>query len=170
MALTLPPGVDALKKRNIIFTPTNSLSVATLSGATSVELTNYFSRNVFGISVTTERGTDEREGTGQVFETLGQDTWTVETLQYVWEPQAAPGAATNAAYEKLKRDTKGYLVIRLGIDSDTALAAAQKVWQVPVTFGEQAPMTPEGNAAEKLKIVQEVVVTGVVLTDQALIA
>lgn len=170
MPLTIPPGVDAEARINAIFAPTNSLSVATLNGATAVELTCYLTKGTLGISAETETGTDERECTAQVFEVLGKTTWTVNDLEYVWEPQAAPSSPTNKAYDTLKKGTTGFLILRFGKDVDTAPAVGDKVWQIPVTLGEQAPKPREGNAAEKLKIVQNVVVRGNVVKDAVLIA
>lgn len=170
MALTIPPGVDAAGRRNAIWTPTQSLSIAELGGATAVELICYLSKGTLGTAADTERGTDERECTTQVFEVLGNTTWTINDLEYVWEPQAESGSATNKAYETLAPKTPGFLTIRFGIDADTALTVGDKVWQFPITVGEQVPKTPEGNAAEKLKIVQPVVVTGNVVKDAVLIA
>lgn len=170
MPLTIPPGVDAEARINAIFAPTNSLSVATLNGATAVELTCYLTKGTLGISAETETGTDERECTAQVFEVLGKTTWTVNDLEYVWEPQAAPSSPTNKAYDTLKKGTTGFLILRFGKDVDTAPAVGDKVWQIPVALGEQAPKPREGNAAEKLKIVQKVVVSGNVVKDAVLIA
>ena len=169
MALTIPPGVDALGRRNAIFTPTNTLSVATLTGATSFELMCYLTKGTFGSSAETERGTDERECSTQSFEVLGKSTWTLSDLEYVWEPQATSPSPTNKAYETLKFGTTGFIVVRFGLLNDAALATGQKVWQFPVTVGEQVPKTPDGNAAEKLKIVQPVVVTGPIVKDALLI-
>lgn len=170
MPLTIPPGVDAAARINAIFSPTSTLSVATLGGATAVELTCYLSKGTLGMAAETERGTDERECTSQVFEVLGKTTWTVNDLEYVWEPQAAASSPTNKAYDTLKKGTTGFLILRFGKDVDTALAVGDKVWQIPVTLGEQAPKAREGNAAEKLKIVQPVVVSGNVRQDVALTA
>lgn len=170
MPLTIPPGVDAEARINAIFAPTNSLSVATLNGATAVELTCYLTKGTLGISAETETGTDERECTAQVFEVLGNTTWTVNDLEYVWETQAAASSPTNKAYDTLKKGTTGFLVLRFGKDVDTAPAVGDKVWRIPVTLGAQVPKQREGNAAEKLKITQKVVVSGNVVQDAVLIA
>ena len=170
MPLTIPPGVDAEARINAIFSPTNSLSAATLSGATAVELTCYLTKGTLGVAAETETGTDERECTSQVFEVLGKTTWTVNDLEYVWEPQAAPSSPTNKAYDTLKKGTTGFLILRFGKDVDTAPATGDKVWQIPVTLGAQVPKQREGNAAEKLKITQKVVVSGNVVQDAALLA
>lgn len=170
MPLTIPPGVDAEARINAIFAPTNSLSAASLSGATAVELTCYLTKGTLGVAAETETGTDERECTSQVFEVLGKTTWTVNDLEYVWEPQANSASPTNKAYDTLKKNTPGFLVLRFGKDVDTAPAVGDKVWQIPVTLGAQVPKQREGNAAEKLKITQKVVVSGNVVQDAVLVA
>lgn len=170
MPLTIPPGVDAEARINAIFSPTNSLSAASLSGATAVELTCYLTKGTLGVAAETETGTDERECTSQVFEVLGKTTWTVNDLEYVWEPQANSASPTNKAYDTLKKNTPGFLVLRFGKDVDTAPAVGDKVWQIPVTLGAQVPKQREGNAAEKLKITQKVVVSGNVVQDAVLVA
>lgn len=170
MALTIPPGVDAEGRLKVIWTPTQSLSIAELSGPTAIELSCYLTKGTFGESAETERGTDERVCSKTVYEVLGKSTFTIQDLDYVWEPQAEAGSATNKAYETLKPRTPGFLTVQWGLDVEDDLVAGSKVDQFPVTVGEQVRKTPEGNAAEKLKIVQPVVVTGEVLRDQVLIA
>ncbi len=170
MPLTIPPGVDAARRRNAIWSPTSTLSVATLTGGTCFDVTCYLGKGTLGVGAETETGADERECSDQVFEVLGNTTWTINDIEYVWEPQAAPGSATNKAYDTLKFRTTGFLLIRFGVDVDTALTIGQKVWQFPVTCGEQVPKTPEGGAAEKLKIVQKVLVSGRVVKDAALVS
>jgi hypothetical protein len=171
MPVTIPAGVDAEARLNVIWTPTQTLSVAILNGATSIELAGWLTKGTFGESAETERGTDERVASKTVYEVLGKSTFTLSDLEYVWYPQAAAAAPENKAYDTLKPRTTGFVVVRWGIDVDTALAATtQKVDVFPITVGEQVRKTPEGNAAEKLKIVQPVVVTGAVLRDQVLVA
>lgn len=170
MPLTIPPGVDAEGRRKIIFTPTQSLSVATLSGATSVDVSCYLTKNTIGVSAETERGTDERECTVEVFETLGKTTWSITDLDYIWEPQAPDGSPTNQAYEMLVPRTSGVITFQWGLGSKDDLVAGSKVWQFPVTLGEQVPKTPEGGAGEKIKITQAVVLSGEVIKDAVLIA
>lgn len=170
MVLTIPPGVDAEGRRKIIWTPTQSLSVAILGGETSVDVSCYLTKNTAGVASETERGTDERECTVEVFETFGKTTWTLNDLDYVWEPQAEPASPTNEAYEKLVPRTSGFLTFQWGLESKADLGAGSKVWQFPVTLGEQTPKTAEGGAGEKIKIVQAVVMAGEVIKDAVLIA
>ena len=170
MAINIPAGVDADARLNVVWAPTNTLSVATLTGATAIELAGYLTKGSFGESAETERGTDERVGSKTSYEVLGKSKFSLQDLEYVWDPQATSADPNNKAYDTLKPRTVGYVYVRWGKDVDTALAVGDKVDIYPVTVGEQVRKTPEGNAAEKLKIVQPVVVTGEVLRDQVLAA
>lgn len=170
MVLTIPPGVDATKRRNAIWTPTSTNSVAVLTGATAVEVICYLTKGTLGFAAEQERGKDERECSDQTFETLGNVSWTINDLDYVWEPQAAALSPTNKAYETLVPGTPGFLNVRFGVLNDVAPAVGQKIWRFPITVGVQVPKTPDGSAGEKLKIVQPVVVINDVAKDIVLIA
>jgi len=170
MAVTIPPGVDSDGRLNVIWAPTNSLSIATIGGATAIELAGYLTKGSFGESADTDRGTDERVASKTVYEVLGKSKFTITDLEYVWEPQATAASPTNKAYDTLKPRTAGFLYVRWGKDVDTALTVGDKVDIFPVTVGEQVRKTPEGNAAEKLKIQQPIIVTGPAVRDAVLTA
>lgn len=162
MPLTIPPGVDANGRRNAIFVPTDTLSVAVLTGPTAVELMCYLTKGTFGMSSETERGTDDRECTLVSAEVMGNTSYSINDLEYVWEPQDDGTSPTNAAFNLLgprTGGTTGFLIVRYGILQDTALAAGQLVDKLPVTLGPQIPKEVDGNnPAEKLKIRQSVAV------------
>lgn len=166
----IPPGVDAEGRRKIFFTPTSTNSLAALKGATAVELTCYLTKNTFGESAETERGTDERECSIVVFETLGKTTYTLENLEYVWEPQATAASPTNKAYDTLKPRTTGFITVIYGLAYDADPAVGSRYDQFPVTLDAQVRKTPEGNAGEKLKITQGVVMSGNPVRDGVLVA
>lgn len=168
MPLTIPTGVDAEGMLKIIWTPTKTLSIAVLSGATSVELSCYLIKDTFGQSADTETGTDERVCSKEVYETQGKTKWTIDNLVYVWTPQAAALDANNKAYEILKQNTPGTLTVRWGKDVDVALTVGDKVDQFPINLGAQVRQKPEANG--KLRIEQRVFVTGQAALDQVLIA
>lgn len=170
MVLSIPPGVDAEGAVTIIWTPTATLSKAVLEGSTAVAMTCYLTKGTFGESAETERGTDERECSKTVYETLGKTKWTLNNLDYVWDPQAAPADPDNQAYETLAPRTPGFITVRYGVDVDDPLTVGEKVDQFPCTVGEQVRKGRDGSAAEKLKITQEVVVTGEVSRDVAIVA
>lgn len=162
MALTIPPGVDANGRRNAIFCPTDTLSVATLEGATAVELMCYLTKGTFGVSSDTERGTDDRECTLVSAEVMGNTKYSMNDLEYVWEPQDDGSSTTNKAFNLLGPRTggaTGFIIVRYGILQDTALAVGDLVDKLPVTLGPQLPKSIDGsNPAEKLKITQAVTI------------
>jgi len=163
MAITIPPGVDANGRRLAIFCPTDTLSVATLTGATAVELMVYLTKGTFGMGSDTQRGTDDREATLVSTEVMGNTTFSINDLEYVWEPQdVSANSATNKAFNLLgprMGGATGFLIVRYGILQDTALAAGQLVDKLPVTLGPQLPKSVDGNnPAEKLKITQSAVI------------
>jgi hypothetical protein len=171
MPLSIPPGVDVNGRRNALFIPTSTLSAATLT-STAVELICYLTKGTLGMSAETERGTDDRECTTVSTEVLGNTTFSLNDLEYVWEPQDADSdSTTNKAYNALTPNTSGFLIVRQGILAETALAAGQIVDVFPVTLGPQIRKSPEGNnPAEKFKITQPVIVGQGVLFDQVLAA
>jgi hypothetical protein len=163
MPLTIPPGVDANGRRNAIFVPTDTLSVATLTGATAVELMCYLTKGTFGVSSDTQRGTDERECTLVAAEVMGNTTYSMNDLEYVWEPQDLTGSsATNKALNLLgprSGGATGFIIVRYGVQQDTPLTVGDLVDKMPVTLGPQIPKSVDGsNPAEKLKITQAVVI------------
>lgn len=57
--------------------------------------------------------------------------------------------AEDIAWTLLQRGLAGYLVVRRGIEHDTAFTAAQAVEVYPVKFGARRPIKPEANGVEK---------------------
>lgn len=117
------------------------------------------------------KGDDRRHGSKETFEQLGRTKRTIANLVYGGDPQAAPAAPDNEAYETLVEGTTGYFLHRLGLDVDTAAAATQK-WNVyPVELGAQVD-TPlaEDDEFAKLTVTQAVAVTGPVLRNVAVVA
>jgi len=174
MPLTIPPGVDANGRRNAIFVPTDSLSVAVLTGPTAVELMCYLTKGTFGMSSDTQKGTDDRECTLVSAEVMGNTTYSLNDLEYVWEPQDDGTSPTNKAFNLLGPRTgggTGFLIVRYGVLQDTPLAVGDIVDQLPVTLGPQLPKSVDGsNPAEKLKITQSVVIGQGAKFDQVLVA
>lgn len=174
MALTIPPGVDANGRRNAIFVPTDTLSVAVLTGPTAVELMCYLTKGTFGFSSETERGTDDRECTLVSAEVMGNTKYSMNDLEYVYEPQDDGTSPTNKAYNVLGPPTggmTGFLIVRSGILQDTPPTVGDKVRKYPITLGPQIEKAVDGsNPAEKLKITQSVVIGQGVDLDATLVA
>ena len=172
MALVIPPAIDAEGAVKVFFVPALAdpahPTLAELSGAGSLEISCYLTKDGFGISADDDKSTDERLCTKEVYEVLGRAKWQIENLVYIWDPQGSAASVSNKAYAAMKRGTQGYLVVRWGKDVELALAVADIVDVFPVTLGTQIPQKPEANS--KLKVEQSVIVSGKVQRDKALVA
>ncbi|MFD6421033.1 hypothetical protein [Streptomyces sp. NPDC060198] len=79
------------------------------------------------------------------------DTKTVGRVGYDAELTFKRGTtpADDAPYKTLKYGTNGYLVVRRGIDFETAWAAGQDVEVYPMVCGERANSAPAANEVAK---------------------
>lgn len=69
-------------------------------------------------------------------EEFGRTKYSIQDIQYVYDPQAG-ATDENEFKDLLEPDTELYLVERMGLDKDTALAAGQKVNVHHVRVGPQ---------------------------------
>lgn len=174
MTVVFPDGVRSRGNETLIFVPTITApaapTVAELTAVTAVNISCYVS--AFSPTGTQESAEDTRLCSEQIFEDPGDVAITIEPVEYVYEPQAAPASATNKAYDVMKNGVTGYLVDRRGLNARTvAVAAAQKVDIYPVRLGEQfrVPLDP-GQQGGKFRITQKPFVTGPYLYDVAVVA
>lgn len=175
MSLYIADGVLAQGAETVIYVPTlavPSTPKLTEIGATATTAIN-LSNPLRGFSTGGDQGssTDVRLSSTQVYQVPNRFAPSLEDLNYVYDPQAATGSATNKHYETLKNGVKGYLIDRRGVAVATAAAVGQKVDVYPVTFGQQrrTPIDP-GTEGTKFEITQSVFITGDVIYDAALIA
>lgn len=171
MPTSVPPGYVADASIRVWFVPTlanpAAPSVATeINAGTTIDLTCYLT-NGFAPDASIATITDDRLCLAQVLEGRGITTWSIEEIQYIWDPQN-PASLSNKAYAGLVEGGTGYFVVRHGMSVDTAAAAAQKVWVIPVEFGVAVPMAPERNTKGRVK--QKPFVTGPVQKNVALAA
>ena len=173
MPLTVPPGIPSDGTWRVWMVPTMANpaqpSIATdIGNAGTVDSSCLLTKSGFGLDVAVEKFKDERLCTIQVFEQNGQETWSINDIEYVIDPQT-PASATNKLYAAVGAGATGkYLIIRFGMAADTAPTAAQKVWVIPVSFSSAVPLPPEANTMTRAK--QSVTITGVIQRDVALVA
>lgn len=100
-------------------------------------------------SQSTNRVTSERRlGDTNVFERIGDTSYTGGDALIQYAPQAAAGEDGKIGYETLSGAT-GFLVRRMGVPRATAPAAGQFVDVFPVEFGPAMPTkSGDGEAAE----------------------
>lgn len=176
MSIYFPEGVDAQGNEAVIFVTT----LADPSAPTVTELTGSDAVNIScalrGFSPAGDQSStdDTRLCSTQQFESPGRFSPSIDDFNYVYDPQATTGSATNKHYEVMKGGVQGYLIDRRGIASGTdgiPVAAAQKVDVYPVTLGVQrrAAIDPTAEGG-KFEITQKAFVTGPVLYDVAVVA
>lgn len=176
MTVVFPEGVSAEGNIRVAFVPAiadlDAPKAATeVKASAAVDLSCYITSE-FAVNREQATGEDRRLCSKEVFQTLGRVTNSVPATEYVYDPQADAGEADNKAYDTLKQDTTGFLVIRYGLDArETDWAADQKVDVVPVTCGVQAKLGNAGNDEfAKLRIQQTFAVSGPMVEDAVLAA
>jgi hypothetical protein len=176
-APTFPTGVSARGNDSVIWVPTladpAAPTVTELTGASAVNL----SCALIGFSPSVDQGTftDTRLCSKQTFNRLGQATFSIDTLNYVYNPQTAgetPADSDNIAYDALQPGLTGFFVHRRGLDAQTVdVLADQKVNVYPAELGAQSdvPLDPTADGA-LIQCQQNVSVIGEVLRDVAIVA
>lgn len=98
---------------------------------------------------------DDREGSAEVGQIPGQETWTDTTLRVIDNinrVDAGGKAVGNELVETLTRGTTGYFVRRRGLPSAEPFAAGQKVSVLPVTIGIKTPVAHAVNQRQLSQI------------------
>jgi hypothetical protein len=164
MTVVYPEGVRSRGNETLIFVPTIAdplePTVTELTAVTAVNISCFVTG--FSPEGTQESGEDVRLCSEQIFEDPGDVNLTINNVEYVYYPQAAPADPENKAYEVMKNGVSGYLVDRRGLNARTvAIAAAQIVDVYQVTLGEQFRMAVDpGQQGGKFRITQKPFVTG----------
>lgn len=167
-----PAPSKAYGTEKIIFCPTQSLSVATLGGATALDVTKMW----FDSSARPDASADmveapPRVGDTESYEFVGTTKWTLGEVRYQWDPQGAAASDGVKAYEKFTPGNAGYIYIRRGINRDTDLAATtQYVEEYPVECGPQVPTKEGDGEGAEWGIKQAFAVTGPPRIHQVLVA
>lgn len=176
MTVVFPEGVSAEGNIKVAFVTTIAAAtliptVTELSATGSVDLSCYITSE-FEVSREQSTGEDRRLCSKEVFQALGRTTNSVPATDYVYYPQATAADPKNKAFDTLKKGTKGFLVVRYGLDARTVdWTAAQKVDVVPVECGVQRKLGNVGaDEFAKLRIQQVFGVTGPMVEDVAIAA
>lgn len=140
---------------------TTAPTVTELGAAGSVDLSCYLTADGFTPGTDEASIADDRLCSRATFERPGRTSDTLE-IGYVYQPQDA-AAQDNEAWTTLRPRTSGYVVVRWGVDYETAFAIGDTVDVMPVQCGEQRKMTPEANTV--LRVMQKLFVTGSVRKD-----
>jgi len=141
-------------------------TVAEATAVSAVDLSCYLTNDGLAPSTDESNITDARLCSRQVFEDIGQFTDKLQ-VKYIYRQQE-PEAADNQAFIVLKRGVIGYVLVRWGTPFEPDLAATDIVDVMPVTCNVQQKQTPADN--EKLKIMQNLLITNTVQRDVAIVA
>ncbi|MFT3871067.1 MAG: hypothetical protein QM714_02695 [Nocardioides sp.] len=166
-----PTPSKAYGTEKIIFCPTQTLSVATLTGATALDVTKMFFESSARPDATANMvESPPRVGDIESYEFVGATKWTLGEVRYSYNPQGAALSDGVKAFEKFPAGTTGYLYFRGGLNRDTDLATGQFAEEYPVEFGPQV-ITKEGDGeGAEWAVKQGVAVTGAPRLKQTLAA
>lgn len=120
-----------------------------------------------GVGATEARKEKRRLCSKQAYELLGATTWTIEDLEYVYDVQN-PDSDTHQAYAALIPGSRGFLVLRYGMDAMEDPESGHVVDIVPARLGAQRKQPPVEN--DELTVMQSVVVTSDIIQDVELAA
>lgn len=155
MVDVFPVSIQAAGTVKVTFVPTLAApatpTLTELNGTDALDVTPYFRADAFAIAIAQDKQDDTRLSDFSKREALGLPAYTIDALNYIYQPQAAASTAGNKAYDTLKEGVTGYFVIRFGsktLLSSAAWAASQKVGSVySVSLGAQHKTIPTGDNA-----------------------
>lgn len=160
------PGVAADGNGLVLFVPAiadpSAPTVAELTASGVEALTYGLAPDGFDHQTTVATITTGRYTLAQALELDGVITDTLE-VKYVWE-----GTSSDVVRTILAPGTEGFIVKRLAVANDEAIAAGQLVTVIPVKASIQRDVPPAANT-ELMKI-QKLNVTGAVERDVAVVA
>lgn len=166
MAVVTPDGVQAEGNVSVVFVAggvanPSSPTLAEITGG--VELSGFIKGGTFSPTGDQATGDDRRLASRETYQVLGRVSRGFDDVQYVYNPQelGTPGHADNAAYEALTEGTQGDLIVRWGVDADTAYAAGDVVDVTPIEAGARRKVGPaENDEFARLVTAQKWGVTG----------
>ena len=155
MAIVLPPSVPVDGMLNITWVATladpNAPKLTEIAAVSSFNMTCYLTKDgSFKDAAEQAKFIDARACTTEEWDMLGATKRSLENLVYVYTPQAALAAPTNAAFEKLAPGGVGYFIVRRAVAYETALAIGQFVSVWGVILGSRHEVGDTTNAVFKM--------------------
>ena len=141
-----PAGVDAMGATTWIATPTNplttdgaSVSLATLNGATAIDVTCYLMAAEQEIGLDQGRNDDTRACDDTKREEFDAPSFTKESILHIVDPQKPGSEPGNRAVEAFPAYSVVYVIQRLGVKHRTnpELEAGDLVMVYQVTTGDE---------------------------------
>lgn len=154
--MAFPPGVSATGTTKVSVLSTAPASGSAGSYAPTVseanagkDLSAYFKAAGFVISSDQSTVDDTRLSDETTREAYGRTTISLDNLQVIYDPQGAPAATTNEAFDTLVPGSTKYMVIRAGIVSANTFAAGQYVDVYQATFSSRVALYGSGAEGDK---------------------
>ena len=149
MSATFPTGVPADGNVKVVWVPVladqEAPTLAEVNATGSMDITCGIVGGGFTTSSDQTTTQDIRLCSRQVFEDLGDVTYSIEDIEYIITPQDKTATGENAIYNTLAPGTTGYIVVRWGKDYAGAFEAGDIVDVYHVTMGPQVKQAPERN-------------------------
>lgn len=162
--LIMPDGVPVLGATSVIICQSiadmTAPKLATeLQAATSVDASLFLNPAGWAPNATSNKGTrPPRLGSKTQRETFNRTTYSMGTLQYVYDPQADDTDPSNAVKAACAPTTTVYAVERLGLDAETdAWAVTQKVRVHKITLGVQNPSGDRSDDNAEFLLMQDAI-------------
>lgn len=171
MTVLFPEAVKAMGNTSVTvvqtIADTNAPTLTEINAATSVNVSCFLFTGSGAATATTNTGdAPARLCSTQTFQELGNTSYSVGDLQYVYDPQAEDTDDANKARTALTPGSEVYLVYRYGMSAqEVPYAADQKVDIWKVRLGPQNKTQTGDGEFDQLSITQSVVVTAPPVTD-----
>lgn len=174
MTVVIPASVAAQGNVSVYFVPAISTvsapTVAELTATGAVDISCFLMPDWGGITADQNKGEDRRFCSTEAFDRLGIVKRTVADLVYTYLPQATGSTAGNKAYTALTNGATGFLVMRYGLPTTTALATGQKLDIIPVQAGARSKTAQGSDEFAPLTVTQGLGATGVLVEDAVVAA
>lgn len=153
---SVAPGVVTDGTGLVLFVPAiadvNAPTIAELTASGVIPITYSLTPDGFSHKTTTATSTSGRWTLEQALETEGKITDSVEVTYVTTEDDDV-----DIARVALQRGTEGFIVKRIAVRNEVAIAAGQIVTVLPIRAGVQRDVVPAEN--EEWKIIQKLLVT-----------
>lgn len=163
MTITVPEYVPAQNYVSVYFLPAIASQAApTVAEFTAgVDITPYLPVDWTGITGDQAKGTQTRMALPESFEILGRVTRSISEFVYTYLPQKISTDPGNKVYTMMAAGSPGYIVVRAGVPTTTAIATTQKVSSIKVITGVQNENTTGTDEFAPLTVTQSVSAQGV---------
>ena len=174
MTVVIPASVTAQGNVSAWFVPAiasvTAPTVAEITATGAVDLSCFLMPDWGGVTADQNKGEDRRFCSTESFDRLGTVKRSIADLVYTYLPQGTSSDPGNKVYTALPKGATGYLVLRYGLPTTTALAAAQKVDIIPIKAGARSKSAQGSDEFAPLTVTQGLGATGVLVEDSVVAA